>query len=144
MITPLVQKLAALSAVDFAPVQFAPRLAEITAKLPCIPPDLAEYLDGCLLADSYGDLIELHGYERLIEENESLLPGAENLVHGFLCIAREQDGSQFAYSCHDGRVYHIFEDPGASPQEIVEGSDACWQSLADFLQECIHSALDEE
>lgn len=140
MIARLVKKIAGLSGTEFSPVVFKPRLEEITDKLPRVPTDLQEYLYDCLLSESYGDQIELHGYERLLEENDALVPGAETIKQGFLCIAKEPDGSQFAYNCTDKRIYHISEEAGVSPEATIEEAYGCWDSLVQFLEECIQLA----
>lgn len=144
MIARLARKLAALYGTDFSPIVFKPRLEEITGKLPGVPSDLQEYLDDCLLSESYGDHIEIHGYERLLEENETLVPGADTIHQGFLCIAKEPDGSQFAYNCDDRKVYHISEEAGASAKATIDGAYGYWDSLAQFIEECIQLAEDPD
>ena len=52
-------------------------------------------------------MIEFHDLDTLIDEHEEYLPGADAIKQGFLCIAKEGDGTQFAYDVHTGKMYHI-------------------------------------
>jgi hypothetical protein len=141
VIIPLVQKLAGLHGVPFEPVGATPALDRVTDQLPSVPRDLREYLHHCLLAESYGgEPIQLHGLDSLVESNISLLPGADVIGQGFLCIAKNGskgvDGGQFAYYCHNGRVYFLADTAGINAQETIDSSQGHWDTLQEFLEEC--------
>jgi hypothetical protein len=73
MITELVERIADLTGVRFDPVAFKPRLEDVITELPRVPNDLQEYLEDCLLNESYGDPIEFHGTNDCWRRNEALV-----------------------------------------------------------------------
>jgi hypothetical protein len=115
---------------DWSPIQ--PLLDVLGRKL---PPDLAEYIEKCIPTASYGRMVEFHSLDRLIEENRDYVPGADTIHQGFLCFAKEGDGSQFAYCCDDRWVYHISEEAGEDTQATRTAAYESWNSLADFLSD---------
>ena len=98
-----------------------------------LPKELAEYVETCIPTESYGRMVEFHSLRTLIEENSDYVPGADTIKQGFLCIAKEGDGSQFAYCCDDRRVYHISEEAGEDAVATRNDAYESRNSLADFL-----------
>jgi hypothetical protein len=107
-----------------------PILATLNRELPA---DLVEYLETCIPTENYGGIVEFHPVDTLIEENRDYVPGADTIRQGFLCIAKEGDGSQFAYCCDDRRVYHINVEAGKDAQGTREKAGESWNSLEEFL-----------
>ena len=61
-----------------------------------------------------------------------------------MCIAKEADGSQFAYLCRDKKVYHIPEEAGSTADETIAMSYDSWDTLEAFLKNCIQMAEDPD
>jgi hypothetical protein len=107
-----------------------PILNQLKADLPA---DLIEYLDHCIPTKSYGRMVEFHGCETLIAENRDYVPGGDTIKQDLLCIAKEGDGSQFAYDVLSGKIYHIGEEASDTPQETREDAYESWDSFIEFL-----------
>lgn len=98
------------------------------------PADLVEYLDHCIPTRSYGRMVEFHGYETLIAENRDYVPGGDTIKQDLLCIAKECDGSQFAYDVLSGKIYHIGEEASDTAHETREDAYQSWDSFIEFLE----------
>ena len=107
-----------------------PILDQLNAEL---PEDLLEYLNYCIPTESYGRMVEFHGYETLIEENRDCVPGADTIKQDLLCLAKEGDGSQFAYDVLTGKIFHIDEEASETPLETRDDAYRSWDSLIEFL-----------
>lgn len=112
-----------------------------------VPEDLQEYLDFCIPTSSYGRMVEFHSVSRMLEENTEYVPGADSVAQGFWCFAKAGDGSQYAYSMDDRKIYLI--GPGSEKtKELTKAhAESVWDSLQAllewYLQE-LTKVLDEE
>jgi len=105
---------------------------------------MTEYLRESFLSHESAFEIEFHGLGDLIEENRDLAPGAYVIDHGFICFAKDGDGSQFAYSTFDAKIYHLGFDVGNTREEIVEKAWADWPDFESFLRHKISILRDAQ
>ena len=112
-----------------------PILDQLNADL---PQDLIEYLDHCIPTESYGRMVEFHGYETLIEENRDYVPGGDTIKQDLLCIAKEGDGSQFAYDVRTGKILHIGQTASETAEKTREEAWESWGSFIEFLNWYLH------
>lgn len=114
------------------------RLDPLLDQLGSVVPDaLRDYLNHCIPTGGVGagGLVDFHELEDLILEHTEAVPGCDFLPHGFFSIAKEGDGSQFAFCIHDSRVYHLGSGAGrdGTIASIQESARSAWSTLAEFL-----------
>lgn len=97
-----------------------------------LPRDFIEYLDHGIPAEPYGLRVEFHDLESLIIEHEEAEPGADAIQQGFFCIAKEGDGTQFAYDISTRKVLQI-ECAYETADDTRKESWNEWNSLLEFL-----------
>jgi hypothetical protein len=95
-------------------------------------------------------------------ENQEFIPSCHCAPHGFVTIATELSGDAFSIDVTDGNVYQIshekYEADGIEPgwnadctaflptlpltrENIINTSEGYWDSITDFLQECLDYAI---
>ena len=95
-------------------------------------------------------------------ENRDFIPSYFCAPHGFITIATELSGDAFSVDLIDGKVYHLshekYEADGIHPgwnadctaflptrpvtrENIIETSEGHWESITDFLDECLDYAV---
>lgn len=78
-------------------------------------------------------MVVFHGYKTLIEENRDYVPGGDTINQDLLCLAKEGDGSQFAYDVQTGKIFHIGQTASETPIETRENAYQAWDTLVEFL-----------
>ncbi len=98
------------------------------------PADLEDYLANCLPDRSFGRMIRFHSPKAILSENTESVPGIDSIKQGFLCIASDGGGSQYAYHLPSHGIHlldtHVYE----SEEETLQSSFEDWPSLAEFLE----------
>ncbi len=135
-IAQLIDEIRALNDEDVSSAADVSPLAPVLHRLGSRPTrELDEYLRRCVPQFPMGRLVEFHDLEALIDEHTALEPGLALIDQGFLCIAKEGDGSQFAIEVATGRVFHL-EVHGDDADQTREEAWNEWASLRDFLIWC--------
>lgn len=131
-----------------APHEFAPVAREYFGE--CVPHATLDLNFHRILAD-----------EDIRAENQDLIPSYFCVPHGFITIATDLGGNAYSVDVTDGKVYHLSHDtyesdgihPGwnsdhteflpplpVSRQNIINTSKGFWESIPEFLQECLEYA----
>lgn len=160
----LLQKLAALAGQPSATLGSwdpEPLFAHNSFEL---SPTVAEYFSSCVPSVRLPlDFSSIFATKDLLEQNRGFVPSYYCVRHGFITIATMRNGDAFSVDVRDGKVYVLshekYEKDGIHPgwnegctaflpvlpvtrQNIIETSDGYWDSIPEFLEECLAQAED--
>jgi hypothetical protein len=127
-----------------------------------IAPSVAEYFRCCIPNSRLDlELCIIFSATDLDAENLENVPSCFCSCHGFVTIGTSLSGDAFSVDVTDGRVYHLshekYESDGIHPgwnaectyflpalpvnrQNIIATSEGHWESIAEFLDECLRHA----
>ena len=127
-----------------------------------LAPAAAEYFLSCIPAAQLDlSLYRILSAANIDAENRDYVPSCFCAPHGFITIGCELSGDAFSIDVRDGRVFHLshekYETDGIHPgwnadrtallptlpvtqQNIIDTSEGYWESITDFLEECLQYA----
>ncbi len=125
-------------------------------------PTVTEYFRTCVPSSRLDlNLYRIFSAGDIDSENRDFVPSYFCAPHGFITIATELSGDAFSLDVTDGRVYHLshekYETDGIHPgwnadstaflptlpvtrHNITGTSEGYWESITDFLNECLEYA----